>query len=139
MKQALDIYDDYPYDMLKYLRNYGWHFNKKACELAVSMMKKKDPASGKKKRIEPWKKEAVDELLKINGVELENNTGYDHVYVANMCKADNFNGSVPDEAHLAMYVREIIDDADAGDGEIMRCWYAKVVSRGEVIDWEELV
>lgn len=124
--------------MRKYLQNYGWHFNKKACEFAVSLMKKKD-ANGKPKRIEPWTKEAVDDLLNVYGVTLDNKAGYDHVYVANMCKADNLGSSVADEMHAALYVKDTIDDIDGGDGAVMRCWYAKMVASGEVIDWEDFL
>ena len=106
--------------------------------MAVSLMKRKDE-NGKKKAIEPWTKEQVEEMLKKYGVVLDDCTGYDHVYVANMCKADYYKGSVPDELHVALYVKETVDDVDAGDGAIMRCWYAKMVAAGEVIDWEEII
>lgn len=126
-------------DMKRYLKNYGWHFNKAACEFAVSLMKKKDASTGKLKAITPISKEQVDELLKRFGVQLEDKNGYDYVYAANMCKADYLQGSVPDESHLALNIKETIDDPDAGDGELMRCWYAKTVARGIVVDWEDLV
>lgn len=137
-RMALDIYDDMPRDMKAYLRNYGWHFNKKACDFAVSLMKKKD-TSGKMKSIEPWTKEQVDEMLKTYGVQVENSNGYDHVFVANMCKADFLKSSVPDEVHLALYVKDTMDDADAGDGVVMRRWYATMVANGEVVEWEDLL
>ena len=135
---ATDIYDDYPSDMKRYLRHYGWHFNKAACEFAVGLMKKKDQ-NGKMKAIEPWSKEQVDEILKTYGVELENKNGYDHVFVANMCKADYFKNSVPDELHLALYIKDTIDDPDAGDGTTMRRWYMSMVANEEVIFWEEFL
>ena len=31
----LDIYDEMPKDMKKYITNYGWHFNKRAYEYAT--------------------------------------------------------------------------------------------------------
>ena len=37
----LDIYDDMPRAMQAYISNYGWNFNKRACEYAVSLMRKK--------------------------------------------------------------------------------------------------
>lgn len=136
-RQPLDIYDEYPSDMRRYLSNYGWHFNKRACDFAVGLMKKRD--NGKLVKITPWSKDDVERLLKEKNVTLENNTGYDHVYVANMCKADNYGGSVPDDSHLAMYVKESIDDPDAGDGAVMRKWYATMVSAGEIIFWEDFL
>jgi hypothetical protein len=57
MKPALDIYDDMPKYMRKYLQHYGWHFNKALCDYAISLMKK----GGKK--LEPLTKEYIDKLL----------------------------------------------------------------------------
>lgn len=138
-RQPLDIYDDYPSDMKRYLSNYGWHFNKKSCEFATSLMRKKDTSTGKMMKIECWSKDEVDNILRNSNITLENNTGYDHVFVANMCKADYYKSSVPDEAHLALYIKDTIDDPDAGDGFVMRRWYATMVSCGEVIFWEDFL
>jgi len=57
MAQALDTYDDMPRNMRKYLRNYGWHFNKALCKYAISLMRK----GGQK--LEPVSKEYVDKTL----------------------------------------------------------------------------
>ena len=80
----LDLYDDRPMEMRSYLKHNEWNFNKKACELAVRGMKKINPATGKMERIEPWNKEEVEEFLSKHGVKLENNVGYNFVYVCNM-------------------------------------------------------
>lgn len=44
-----------------------------------------------------------------------------------------------DEQHLALYVKDVVDDVDVGDGEIMREWDAKMTSRGIAVDWEEIL
>lgn len=98
-KQALDIYDDMPRGMRKYLQHHGWHFSKRACEFAVGMMKKKSPASGKLDKIEPYTKEQVEDMLKKHNVTIEDTSDYDFVFVANMGKADYLKSSIPDEAH----------------------------------------
>jgi hypothetical protein len=121
-------------DKMAYIAENGWHFNKKACEEAVRMMKRKG-SSGKPEPLEPWSKEQVDELLNKYGVKLENKIGYDYVYVANMLKSDNLKGSIPDEAHLALGVKEAVDDIDAGEGEIFACWYVKMIRRRLPVDW----
>ena len=41
-----------------------------------------------------------------------------------------------DERSQAMYVKMVIDDADAADGEVMACWYVKMLRRHIPIDWE---
>lgn len=130
---ALDIYDELPKYMRKYLQNYGWHFNKALCQYAVSLMKKGG------KPLESLSKEYVDKMLSINGVKLVKNVGNDYVFVANMGKADYYGSSITDEKHLALYIKDTIDDEDAGDGTTMRRWYATMVANGEMIDWEEFI
>ena len=138
-RPALDVYDDMPREMRSYLRNNGWHFNKKAVEYAVSMMKKKNPATGKLEKIEPFTKDQVDDLLSRNGVQLDNATGLDYVYVANMVKADFMGSSIKDEQHLALHVKDVIVDPDAADGTTMRRWYDTMVAAGEPVEWDEIL
>lgn len=133
MKPALDMYDDMPKYMRKYLQNYGWHFTKSLCEYAVSLMWK----GGKK--LEPLSKEYVDKALQQNGVKLTKNIGYDYIFVANMCKADYYGSSITDEKHFALYIKDTIEDEDAADGTTMRRWYATMVANGIMVDWEEFV
>ena len=138
-KEPLDIYDDRPKEMTAYLRHNGWHFNKKLCDFAVSLMRRMNPATGKSEKIEPMTKDKVDELLAKNGVRVENNTLYDYVYVANQAKADCFKSSIADEPHLALYVTDIIDDHDAPEGMVMCMWYAKMTRAGEPVEWDEML
>lgn len=130
---SLDMYDEMPKSMRKYLRNYGWHFNKSLCTYAVSLMMK----SGKK--LEPVSKEFVDKTLEQNNIQLINNIGYDYIFVANMCKADYYGSSISDEKHFALYIKDTIDDEDAAEGTTMRRWYATMVSNGIMVDWEEYI
>jgi len=62
----LTQYDIKPDGMINYLRYNGPHFNKKLCEFAASMMKKK--AGSVAVKITPYTKEQVDTILKVNGV-----------------------------------------------------------------------
>lgn len=138
-KTPLDMYDDMPREMRTYLQHNGWHFNKKACMYAVGMMKKKSPASGKLEKIEPYTKEQVEDMLKKYNVTIDDTSNYDFVFVANMGKADYFKSSIPDEQHLALYVKDVLDDPDAGDGVTMRRWYATMVANGTGVDWEDIL
>lgn len=135
----LDMYDEIPEEMRRYLKHNGWHFNKKACEFAVSLMRKKNASTGKLERVEMMTKEQVDNILAKYGITLENNVDYDYIYIANMAKADMYKSSITDEQHLAMYIKDVIDDVDAGDGEVMREWDAKMTSRGIPVEWEDLL
>ena len=80
----LQEYDIIPKEMRAYLRNNGRHFSKKACEWAVRNMRKYNETTRRMERIETMDKTAVDELLKNNGITLDDARGYDYVYVANM-------------------------------------------------------
>ena len=130
LRKSLDYYDDRPASMKRYLRYYGQHFNKKLCEFAVSKMK-----HGKA----PVTKMTVEEILNKYNIILENNELYDHVYVYNMGNNDFLGSSIPDEKHLALYVKDVIDDKDGYDGIVFNRWYADTVTSGIPIDWEEMI
>lgn len=129
----IDYMNDMFYGSAKeiYLSEMRWHFNKKACEYAVQFLKGKD-----NKPIKPYSKEEVDDLLKRQNVTLEHNKGWDYVYVANMAKSDMDGSPLADEKSIANYVKIVIDDIDAADGEIMGCWYTKMIFRHIPVDWE---
>lgn len=139
MRHPLDIYDDMPEAMKRYISHFGWHFNKKAFDCAVKQMKRKNPASGKMEAIEPWTKEQVDDMLMRYGINLENNTMYDAAYQANWIKADTYKSSVPDEAHVALGVKDALDDVDGCDELPFRYWVQKCVAMGEPVDFEDLM
>ena len=137
-KTDLTTYDKKPEWMINYLRYNGPHFNKKLAEFAASHMTKLE--GDREVPIDPYNKERVDNILKSHNVILKNkNVLHDHVYVANMCKADFLGSSVPDEKHLALYVKNVIDDVDAYDGIVFNRWYADMCKKGIVIDWEQMI
>ena len=139
MCEDLTRYDIKPKAFTNYLRYYGWHFSKALHDFAVSMMYKED-SNGNKIEITPYTKEKVDELLKAHNIVLKNkNTIYDYVYVANMCKADLLGDSIPDEKHLAKYIKNVIDDPDGYDGIVMTRWYADMCKKGIAIDWTSML
>ena len=138
-RMPLDVYDLKPDAMIAYLRYNGYHFNKKMCDWAVGRMRKVNKASGKEEPIEPISKDKVEEMMQTNGLTLENLVGYDHVYVANMCKADLWGKSIKDEASLAQYVKDTIDDVDQKDGFVFNRFYADCCHNGMPIPWEDLL
>ena len=77
--------------------------------------------------ISPMTKEQVDVLLSNNNI------------VANMGKADFLGSSIPDELHLAKYIKDVIDDDDAYDGIVFNRWFADMSRKGIVINWEEMI
>ena len=113
-----------------YLAEMGWHFNEKACKDAVQYLKDRN-----NKPIKPYSKEEVDEMLKRQNVTLEKTKGWDYVYVANMAKSDMDGSPLADDKSIANYVKIVIDDADAAEGEVMGCWYVKMIFRHIPVDW----
>ena len=135
--QRLDTYENLPSGMREYLATYGWHFSKKMCEWAISRMKVEK--NGKPEKLEAMKRDEVEELLKKLAVKLENDKGYDAVYVANMAKNDFYKSSIPDEAHLAMFVKDYIDDPDGYEGLPFTRFYADCIGSGTPIMWEQML
>lgn len=128
----LEIMDEWMQPSAKemYIAEMGWHFNEKACQYAVQYLKDRN-----NKPIKPYSKEEVDELLKKQNVTLSNNKGWDYVYVANMAKSDMDGSPLADDKSIANYIKIVIDDVDAADGEIMGCWYVKMIFRHIPVDW----
>lgn len=135
----LDVYDMKPEGMVAYLRYNGYHFNKKMCDWAVSQMRKVSKATGKEEPIEPLTKDKVEEMLAANSVKLESLVGYDHVYVANMAKADFWGSSIKDEVQMAQYVKDVVDDVDQKDGFVFNRFYADCCHNGLPIPWEDVL
>ena len=135
----LDIYDDMPIEMKRYISNYGFHFNRKAYNYAVSFMKKRNIKTNHEENVEPYTKAYVDEILTKYNIELKNKIMYDYVFVATMCKADYLGSSIEDERHLALYIKDTIDDVDADSSTTFRRWMQTMIGNGMPIDWSEII
>lgn len=132
----LDYRDKFPEGMEEYLSMNGWHFNRKMCEWASSKMYK--DVNGKKEYIQPYTKERFDEVCKMYGARVDAK-GYDHIYIANMCKADFLGKSVVDEVHLVQYVKDVVEDPDGYDGMPFTRFYADCIGSGTPIPWEDML
>lgn len=133
------MFDGIPEEAHSYLGNYGFHFNKKACEFAVSMMSKREVGTGKSVPLEMVSKDDVEAILTKHNVKLENDCMYDSTYVANMLMSDMYKSSIPDEQHLALGIKDFIDDVDQRDGYLFVRWYCNVLFNGNPIDWSALI
>ncbi len=136
-KTDLTQYDIKPEGLINYLRYNGPHFSKKLLEFAVSKMTVR--RAGAEFPLQPYTKEQVDNIIRVNNIKLDNNQLYDYVYVANMCKADFLGSSITNESQLAKYIKDVIDDIDGYDGIVFNRWYADMCRKGIVIDWEEMI
>lgn len=134
----LDVHDDMPKYMKRYISNYGWHFNKSAYEYAVRFMTKKNIKTNIEEPIVGYTKNEVDELLERYNIKLKHKIMYDYVFVATMCKADYLGNSIEDEEHLAKYIKDTVDDIDASSETTFRRWVATMIGNGIPIDWYEI-
>ena len=130
----MDYYEMLPAGMEAYLSLYSWHFSKKMCEWAVSMMRDRNG-----QKIKMRSKEEVDNVLKNSGVELENNKGYDAVFVMHMGLSDYMGSSITDEIHLARYVKDVLDDRDGYDGVALTRFLSDCSAKGIPIVWEDVI
>lgn len=95
--------------------------------------------NGKKEKLEAMKKDEVEELLKKFGIKLEKDKGYDCVYVANMAKADYFKSSIMDDAHLALFIKDYIDDPDGYEGMPFTRFFADCIGSGTPVMWDDML
>lgn len=129
-----DSYENLPSGQREYLSVYGWCFSKKLCEHAISELKDKNG-----NKIEPLTKEYIDNLLNSNRLTLENDNGYDSVYIANVAKAKLFGSSIVSEQHLAQYIKDIIDDKCNYAGFALTRYYADIIGSGKALIWEDFI
>lgn len=99
----------------------------------------KTDSSGKRTYIPVLTKEVVDDMLRRYGIVLQNKIGYDYVYAANMCKADYLGSSVIDEQHLALFVKDYVDDKDGYAELPFTRFYADCIGTGTPIEWEDML
>ena len=137
-RSRLDSRDIFPSGMEEYLAQNGWHFNKKLCEWAVSKMKKKNQLN-KIDKITPYTKDNLDALLKANNISIENDVGYDALYVLNMAKADYHESSITEDVKMIKFVKDYLDDPDGYDGIALTRFYADCIGKGETIPWEDVI
>lgn len=120
--------------MEEYLSDYGYHFNRRLFEFAVSIMEDRDGNP-----IEPWDKDKTTTFLSSHNVTLENDYGHDAAYVLNMARSDYWGGAITDEQHLAMFVKDYLDDIDGAESRAFDEFYIKTVALGIPIFWDEML
>lgn len=131
-----------PSGFADYMATYGGHFSKKMCDWAVGMMtvdREDEKGEIVEEKLEPWSKEEVDDMLLRYGVSLDNDKGYDKVYVANMCKADYYEDSVPDETHVSRYIKNYLDDPDGYEEIAFNRFMMDCMSKDIPIMWEDMI
>ena len=95
--------------------------------------------NGRKEYISPYTRDWLEQLLRNWSISVNGADIYDALYVANMCKADFYGSSIPDDQRLARYVGDVINDADAYDGMVFTRFYADCIGGGVPINWEYII
>ena len=103
-------------------------------EWAVTMMTDRNGKS-----VPTMTKEQVSEWLRTNGVTLKNDKGYDAAYVLAMAKADYWGSSISDDAHLALFVRDYLDDPDGAKSKAFDHFVVDCRAKNEPIFWDEMM
>ena len=131
----LDYYDILPKAMDAYLSAHGRHFSKPMLEWSVSMMRDRN---GRKAMV-PDKKR-YDGMMAADGKPLERVSGYyDGMYVWAMATSDYLGSSIIDEKHLALYVKDYIDDVDGNPTRAFDEFYINCIAKGIDIPWGDLI
>lgn len=131
----LDYYEILPAGLEAYLSSHGRHFSKPMLEWAVSMMRNR-----KNERQEVPKKEWLDNVLNSFNVKLERNEGYyDAIYVWCMAKSDYLGSSIKDDQHLALYVKDYIDDIDGNPTRAFDEFMANCIAKGIDVPWGDMI
>lgn len=138
MSKSLDSYGYEPSGKREYLQNWGYHFSKKACEWAISLMRKRS-ADGREVEIKGYTLEEVNDMLNRNNIKINNFVAYDAVYLASMIKADYWGSSIEDELHMARHIKDVLDDVDGSEDSVFCCWYMKMIKTGTPVLWEEIM
>ena len=133
-RENFTAYETMPEDLAIYMSHNGPHFNKLACDFAISQMYKADD-----KPIDPYSRRDVENILKLYNISIKNDKLYDKVYVANMCKADYLGNSITSEEHLAEYIKDTLDDPDGIEGLTFNRWIADMKWLGIPIPWEDFL
>ena len=101
-------------------------------------MKRKNQLN-KIEKLTPFTKENLDSMLKTNNVNIENDVGYDALYVLNMAKADYHGSSITEDVKMIKFVKDYLDDPDGYDGIALTRFYADCIGKGEMIPWEDVL
>ena len=118
----------------EYTDQFGMHFNKKLYEWAVSMMTDRNGNN-----MQPRTKDQIIENLRAYGVTLDNVKGHDAAYVYQMARADYYGSSITDEAHLALYVKDYLQDPDGSDTKAFDHFVVDCRAKGEPIFWDSMM
>lgn len=121
-----------------YMDKHFGLFSKKLAEWAISRMEMYDPSTKTMKPLKAKPLDEVEEILKANKVELQEEFVYTGWYLYNMALAD-YPKSLKTDEQRAMFVEETICDPDGAPENVLACFAAKMCVAEIPIHWEKFV
>lgn len=116
-------------------KNFGL-FSKRLAQWAIDNMEVEDPTTKTMKPLKAKSLEEVEEVLKANKVEVQDEFVYTAWYLFNMALAD-YPKSLKTDEQRAMFVDETICDPDGMPENVLACFVAKMCNAGIPIYWEK--
>ena len=116
-------------------KNFGL-FSKKLAEWAIGNMETKDPQTKEIRQLRSKSLDEVEEILKANKVELQEEFIYTGWYLYNMALAD-YPKSLKTDEQRAMFVEETICDPDGSPENVLACFVAKMCVEEKPVYWEQ--
>lgn len=118
----------------EYVDQYGFHFNKKLYDWAVSRMRDRNG-----NKVTAKTKEEVADFLRANGVTLKNDHGHDAAYTHAMLLADCWGSSLATDRALAFGVLDFLDDPDGNPTKAFDHFVVDCRAREIPIFWDEMI
>jgi hypothetical protein len=116
-------------------KNFGL-FSKRLAQWAIDNMEVEDPATHTMKPLKAKTLEEVQEILKANKVDIQEEFIYTAWYLFNMALADYPKTCKTDEQR-ASFVDETICDPDGMPENVLSCFVAKMCNAQIPIHWEK--
>lgn len=116
-------------------KNFGL-FSKRLAQWAIDNMEIEDPTTKTMKPLKAKSLEEVQEILKVNKVEVQDEFVYTAWYLFNMALAD-YPKSLKTDEQRAMFVDETICDPDGMPENVLACFVAKMCNAETPIYWEK--
>jgi len=116
-------------------KNFGL-FSKRLAQWAIDNMEIEDPTTKTMKPLKAKSLEEVQEILKANKVEVQDEFIYTAWYLFNMALAD-YPKSLKTDEQRAMFVDETICDPDGMPENVLACFVAKMCNAEIPIYWEK--
>lgn len=133
--ERLDYFDIMPAGMQAYMSSHGRHFSKAMLDWAVGMMTDRN---GNKRK--PIDRKKFDSMMESYGITLDRTEGYyDGIYVWSMAMSDYFGSSIKDEQHIAMFVKDYIDDIDGNPTRAFDEFMINCTAKGIDVPWQDMI